>query len=190
MQAIASRGWGFVQRLARLFDVRVEEYMGRLNEMPLRRRERARDLGRGHVGEGNPVAARLVIKYGPDYTEPWFLATNLDAVPAQIVRLYQRRMWIETMFRDWRNKRWGFGMREIALSEPEWHDNLFTILAIAYIYLSICWTYIEHIGPAKTLKANTQRERAMTLLGIGIRLVRRRPPVPTNALKALRTLPS
>jgi hypothetical protein len=189
MNAAQRHGWSFVQRVAKSFGVSVEEYVGRLDEMRPRRRQRARDLGWGDIGEKDAVHARLVVHYAPGYDEPWYLVTNMDAVPSEIVRHYQRRMWIEAMFRDWKNKRWGFGMREINLSTPDRYDRLFVILALAYVFMTACGAYGEKTGLGNKLKANTVRERVMTLIRIGMQILRRKPPTRTQALNALQALP-
>lgn len=191
MQAIAARGWYFVQRLPRSFHVEVEGYVGGLFDMRFRRRTRARDYGWGSIGEAAHTPGRLVVQYSKDYDEPWYLSTNLKAtVPAEIVRYYQRRMWIEAMFRDWKNRQWGMGLDAVRLSSSKRHDRLFIVLALAYVFLCACGAYAEHIGLAQSLKANTRKDRVMTLLRNGIQLLARKPPTQKQALKALQALPT
>jgi len=191
MGEVAERGWYFVQRLPRSYHVEVEHYAGGLFDMRFRRRQRARDFGSGTIGETHPVQGRLVAQYSKDYDEPWYLATNLEETPpAEIVRYYQRRMWIEAMFRDWKNRQWGMGLDAVRLSAPERHDRLFIVLALAYIFLCACGAYAERTGLAQTLKANTRRDRVMTLLRIGLQLLMRKPPTSKQALRALQALPT
>lgn len=190
MKALAVRQWWFVQRIARTYSVDTEGYIGHVQDMRFRRRTRPRDYGWGHVGEEASLAARLVIQYGPDYDEPWFLVTNLQDVPAEVVRYYQRRMWIEAMFRDWKNKRWGLGLKDVRLSEAKRHDRLFLVLALAYIFLSACGAHAEKEGLGKALKANTVSTRVMTFLRMGIQLLMRQTCPTEKALKALAELPS
>ncbi len=63
------------------------------------------------------------------------------------------------------------------LSEPERHDRLFLILALAYYFLSACGAHAEQRGLAQDLKANTVRTRVMTLLRIGRQFLNRRPAI-------------
>ena len=66
--------------------------------------------------EWGPI--RLITVYDRDAKEPWYLVTNLsDQFPAQIVRLYKRRMWIEAAFRDLKNRNWGLGMDQARLTQ-------------------------------------------------------------------------
>jgi hypothetical protein len=191
LNAIERRGWYYVQRFPRQVIVEVEEYTGALHELRLRRGTRAKDFGCGTIGQERPRTARLVACYGTEAKEPWLLVTNLStALPIHIVRLYARRMWIEQMFRDWKNRQWGMGLDAVRLSQPERHDRLFLILALAYYFLSACGAYAERNGLAQDLKANTVTTRVMTLLRIGRQLLNRRRTIPNAALHALDWLPS
>jgi DDE family transposase len=67
--------------------------------------------------------------------ECWFLMTNLNGTAPQLCALYGRRMTIEQFFRDGKNKRNGWSLRDTQLSTPERLDRLLLILAIAYLLL-------------------------------------------------------
>jgi hypothetical protein len=159
--------------------------------MRFRRRQRPRDYGWGFIGEAAEVEGRLIVQYGPEYEEPWFLVTNMKgAIPSVVVRCYQRRMWIEAMFRDWKNRQWGMGLDAVRLSEPQRHDRLFLVLALAYTFLCACGAYAEKTGFAQALKANTRKDRVMTLLRTGILLLQSKKPRQRQALNALAALPT
>lgn len=191
LEAIESYGWFYVQRLSRNFNVDTEKYIGNLFDLRLRRRQRPRDYGWGFIGEDAEMEGRLVAQYSRDYEEPWFLATNMRHVPAVvIVRYYQRRMWIEAMFRDWKNQQWGMALDAVRLSEATRHDRLFLVIALAYVFMCACGAHAETTGLAQTLKANTRKDRVMTLLRTGVQLLARRPPTPRQAFRALAALPT
>ena len=191
MEGVDARGWFFVVRLSRNFNVDTEGYMGNLHEMRFRPRQRPRDYGWGFIGEQAEVEGRLVVQYSRGYAEPWFLATNLkDAFSTVIVRYYQRRMWIEAMFRDWKNRQWGMGLDAVRLSQADRHDRLFIVLALAYIFLCACGAFAEHTGLAQALKANTRKDRVMTLLRMGRQLLDRQLCKPKRAFQALKALPT
>ena len=63
----------------------------------------------GLISLENPTRLRLVTTWKKDTAEPWYLVTNLERIPQKITRLYLRRMWIEEMFRDLKNRNWGLG---------------------------------------------------------------------------------
>ena len=93
---------------------------------------------------------RLVVQYSQGYEGPWFPATNLkDALPTVVLRYDQRRIWIEPMFRDWKNRQWGMGLDAVRLCEAARHDRLFIVLALAYVFLCACGAVAEGIGLAQ-----------------------------------------
>ena len=99
--------------------------------------------------------------------EPWYLVTNLEQDPAaQVVRLYKRRMWIEAMFRDLKNRNWGLGMDQVQLTQAGRHDRHFLVLALAYVLLFAFGAAAETTGLREQLKANTVNERVLSLARI------------------------
>lgn len=165
---IQKRGWHFVQRLSHIHQVSVEKHMGTLKELGIRRGRRAHDWGWGTMDEQQFGPVRLVTIFERDSQEAWYLVTSLEfEVPAEIVRLYKRRMWTEAMFRDLKNRDWGLGLDHVRLSEPERHDRHFAIIALAYVLLCAFGAAAETFDIARRLKANTRAERVMNLARIG-----------------------
>lgn len=187
---IRSRGWHFVQRLSHIHQVNVDKHIGTLKELGIRRGWCARDWGWGTMDEQEFGPIRLVSVFERKFEEAWYLVTSLDVEsPAQIASLYKRRMWTEAMFRDLKNRDWGLGLDHVRLSAPEKHDRHFCILALAYILLSAFGALSEKIEIAKTLKANTRRERVMTLARIGNHFLQRYRCTIKQAFNALLLLP-
>jgi hypothetical protein len=168
LEGIQKRGWYFVQRLSHIHQVAVERHMGTLKELGIRRGWRARDWGWGTMDEQEFGPIRLVTVFERDAEEACYLVTNLEVdSPAQIVRLYKRRMWTEAMFRDLKNRDWGLGLDQVRLSEPQRHDRHFAILALAYVLLCAFGAAAETFDVARLLKANTRTDRVMNLARIG-----------------------
>ena len=187
---IRSKGWHFVQRLSQIHQVNVQNHIGSLKELGMRRGWRARDWGWGTMDEQEFGPIRLVSIFEKESEEAWYLVTSLDVeCPAEIVRLYKRRMWTEAMFRDLKNRDWGLGLDHVRLSGPEKHDRHFCIVALAYILLSAFGALAEKYEIAKTLKANTRRERVMNLARIGNHLLQNYRCSLKNAFTALLLLP-
>ncbi|MCP4642212.1 MAG: transposase [bacterium] len=139
-----------------------------MTELGIRRGHRPKDWGWGTMNEDEWGAVRLVSVYEREAKEPWYLATNLSAPhPAQIVRLYKRRMWIEAAFRDLKNRNWGMGMDLARLTKTGRLDRHFIILAVAYMLLFAFGAAAESAGLADQLKANTTSERVLSLARIG-----------------------
>ena len=72
--------------------------------------------------------------------EPWYLMTDLPTVSERwtarrLSDLYGRRMSIEQLFRDGKNKRDGWSLRDTGLTRPERLDRLILVLALAYLLL-------------------------------------------------------
>jgi hypothetical protein len=165
---ITNRGWHFVQRLACNHVVNVQEHIGLLSELGIRRGWRPRDWGWGTMNEDAWGPVRLVTVYDRKAKEPWYLVTNLpDPPPAEIVRRYKRRMWIEAAFRDLKNRNWGMGMDQVCLTKTSRLDRHFIILALAYMLLFAFGAVAESVGLAEQLKANTVAERVLSLARMG-----------------------
>jgi len=168
LSAIKKRGWYFVQRLACNHGVEVEGFTGLLSELGIRSGWTSRDWGWGTMNDQRWGPVRLVTVYNRDAKEPWYLVTNLPHhAPAEIVRLYKRRMWIEAAFRDLKNRNWGLGMDQVRLTKPARLDRHFIILALAYMLLMAFGAVAELQGLGDQLKANTVDERVLSLARIG-----------------------
>jgi hypothetical protein len=191
LQDIANRGWGFVQRLACNHSVDTEHYIGRLSELGIRRGWTSRDWGWGTMGEQQWGPLRLITVFDRDADEPWYLVTNLEyETPAQIVRLYKRRMWVEAGFRDLKNRNWGLGMDQVRLTKAARLDRHFLILALAYLLLYAFGAAAETTGLGDDLKANTVSERVLSLARIGNYFLQTSQlPIPC-AINAILDLPT
>jgi hypothetical protein len=188
---LRKRGWHFVQRLSHIHTVNVPTHIGSLKELGIRRGWRARDWGWGTIDEKEWGPIRLVTVFERDAQEAWYLVTDLDAeCPAEIVRLYKRRMWIEAMFRDLKNRDWGLGLDHVRLSEPERHDRHFIVLALAYAFLCAFGAAAETLNIARLFQANTSRERVLSLARIGNYFIQITQCPLDTALAALATLPT
>ncbi len=67
--------------------------------------------------------------------ECWFLMTDLQGSAQQLCALYAQRMTIEQLFRDSKNKRNGWSLRDTQITTADRLDRLILILAIAYLLL-------------------------------------------------------
>ena len=180
-------GLRFVQRL----DKGLTVYTGagsycKLSELAVERGEPARDWGMCTLGEKNPFSARLLTVWRADSEEPLYLVTNREDSPAQIVALYLQRMWIEAMFRDLKNRKWGLGMADVRLSEPGRHDRHFLVLFLAYFFQVAFGAVAEARGFGRLLKANTVACRVLSLATIGFLAMKKIRCSINTAIKHLR----
>ena len=165
---IQKRGWYFVQRLARNHYVEVEGHAGLLYELGTRKGSLPKDHGWGTLGEKQWGKIRLITAHDAQASEPWILVTNMEYTSAKdTCGLYERRMWIEAMFRDLKNRELGLGMDRVRLSSAQRFDCHFIILALAYLFLSAYGAVAEMVRFADQLKANTVNHRVLSLAKIG-----------------------
>ena len=135
------RGLHYVIRIQPKVQVTFNGQVCRLDQYPLRygRSERLDNvLYRQH----DPLPQHVVVRWKkglPEHRdEPWYLMTDLsgeDFTARRLSDLYGRRMSIEQLFRDGKNKRQGWALRDTGLKDPERLDRLILILALAYLLL-------------------------------------------------------
>jgi hypothetical protein len=115
--------------------IRHPSYKGLLHDYPVKKGMRRLLRGLEYRKE-EPVTLNLVIRWKPGLPakrdEPWFLMTDLEAAPVRLTDLYGRRMTIEELFRDDKNRRNGFAPRNTQLTKADRLDRLLLILALAY----------------------------------------------------------
>ncbi len=90
----------------------------------------------------------LVYHWAEGEEEPWRLVTNLSP-GFSVVRLYQRRMWIEQLFGDWQEER--FHLHQTRLYEPETLSRLILGLSLVYVWLVAVASYVAgaRLAPAR-----------------------------------------
>lgn len=187
--AVRKAGFHYVQRISSVFTVDTELFMGGVKEMNLRQGDRIRDWGYGTVGADEVIEGRVITAYDPKAKEPWYLVSDLDDAEAEeIVSIYRRRWWIETVFRDSKNRDWGMGLDMVNLKDFRRYERLFYIVALAFTLLSAHGALAEAEGVDKEAKANTRTTRVLNLLRIGIYYIKRRGQKMSDAVDALKIL--
>jgi len=188
---IQNRGWHFVQRISREIYVETEHFNGMLYELGIRRGRTPRDWGEGTMTHQHFGPIRLVTVYERESDKPWYVVTNLEGkTPRTLVNLYKRRMWIEAMFRDLKNSKWGLGMDHVRLTSEGRFDRHFLILSLAYIFLFAFGAAAERAGLGEELKANTVEERVLSLARIGNYFLQTAQLAISIAILALLELPT
>jgi hypothetical protein len=121
-------------------DVRVAHpaYSGRLDDYPVRR-GMWRVLTDAEYRSDGAVRLNVVIRWKrglpPGRDEPWFLMTDLPGNAVRLTDLYARRVAVEELFRDGKDGRYGFGLRQTQVKRPARLDRLILVLALALILL-------------------------------------------------------
>ena len=95
------------------------------------------------------LVQNVVVVWRKDKREPWYLMTDLDRSADELCRLYGKRMQIEELFRDYKNRRNGFSLRDTRIRSPENLSRALLILALGYILLlGIGLHAKEHYAPS------------------------------------------
>ncbi|HQU25370.1 MAG TPA: IS4 family transposase, partial [Acidiphilium sp.] len=110
-----------------------------------------------------------------------------DAVASAgtLIKQYSRRWTIEPSFRDVKDLRFGMGMAEIRIAEPERRDRLLLISAFAMALLTMLGTAGESLGMDRQLKSNTSKSRSHSLFRQGCMLYELIPNMPKHRVLPL-----
>ena len=127
-------GLGYVIRVTGNVTFFSERYHGQLYELHMKCGHR-RDLGFGQYCRSRPVTQRVLAYWGRNESAPWLLATDLTWGWKKIVAAFKQRMMIEELFRDEKNIRYGWGLRQLKLSSGQRLERMLLVLAFAYLFL-------------------------------------------------------
>jgi Transposase DDE domain len=131
-------GFSYVIRIQPNVHVNCASYQGKLLDYPVYKGicKLLKSVAyRSHHSVTQNIVIRWVRGLTTKRDECWFLMTDLCAGPAQISKLYGQRMTIEELFRDQKNKRNGWSLRDTKITRADRLDRLLLILAIAYLLL-------------------------------------------------------
>jgi hypothetical protein len=131
-------GFRYVIRITPDVWIEHHDFAGKLLDFPLRR-GMARLLKDVAYRKRRPVRQHVVIRWKTGLPEkrdePWFLMTDLDRSALALSNLYAKRMEVEELFRDEKNRRNGYALRNTQLTRADRIDRLLLILALAFILL-------------------------------------------------------
>jgi len=91
--------------------------------------------------------------------------TNLPATP-RTKALGKRRMWIETVFRDWQSG--GFHLEQTGIEDGERLVRLLLVLAIAYLWLISIGRWLVKRGYRRRIDDGSAREWHFSLFQLGV----------------------
>lgn len=129
----------YVVRIKPKVTVACKRYRGVLSHYPVFK-------GIGHVlhdvkyRKDARVTHHIVIRWRPGLPkkrdEPWYLMTNLEGRAEALCQLYGCRMQVEELFRDQKNRRNGWALRNTRIQYADRLDRFLLILALAYLLLA------------------------------------------------------
>ena len=118
------------------------------------------------------------LRVTPTGAKTWFYWYRLPTGKA-------RRWTIEPSFRDTKDLRFGMGMAEIRIADPERRDRLLLISAFAMALLTMLGAAGESLGMDRLLKSNTSKTRTHSLFRQGCMLYELIPNMPEHRLGPL-----
>jgi hypothetical protein len=194
---VARLGWDFLGRIRGTAKVRPESGGPALTKQELydRATPTARDLGGFRLyTSAKKVDARVVLvrsrrrpgrkAISASATEaakresgrdPWLLATSLgdDASAEAVVATYALRMKIEETFRDTKNHRFGWSLRDVRCSSVDRLTLLFLVSSLAFLGVILLGFLAEQRGLHRGYQANTAQRRVLSFFVLGAALLRR-----------------
>jgi len=149
--------------------VRADRYRGKLLDYPVKKGI-CRMLRHVEYRKQNPLVQNVIVRWKRGLPsrrdECWFLMTDLDQSPLRLSELYGKRMTVEELFRDDKNRRNGFALRNTQIQRADRIDRLLLILALAYILLvGIGLRAQQQYAPATWCSSNRQRQCSVFTIG-------------------------
>jgi hypothetical protein len=154
------------------------------------RRGRAYDYGVVEFIQEHCVKLRLVAIHDFDQADPWFLVTNLwDAPRKEIIRIYGFRFRVEEYFRDLKDLRGGFQLRDRKATEPARLARLLAVAAIAYLLVTAAGFFAEQDKMHRSLQVNSRKRRELALWRVGLIFLQRMQIAADQLIQAVHDMP-
>ena len=177
-------GIRYIIRLTGKVHFESDKHRGRLDAIMLKPGQK-RDLGFGAYRRHNPVSQRVLAYWGRGCGEPWFLGSDLEWGWRKLVGAFRRRMLIEELFRDEKNIRYGWGLRQLSLSTKDRLERMLLVLAFAYLFLLllglICAETMSSAHWAAAISHKKNGKQQLSAFSIG-RLMSGRVHIPIRLL--------
>jgi len=139
----------------------------------------------------HPWRRRLSSEHASTMTagkEPWLLATSLAHSAADVVRYYAARMQIEETFRDVKNHRFGWSLRDVRSSSRRRLEVLLLLCAVAMLAVTLIGLAVERCRLHRHYQANTVKKRVLSLFSLGVAFLRAPGRLVLDFRSRLRTL--
>jgi hypothetical protein len=153
-------GWDYVIRFRGRIKVEAPGFERRSANAWVPTNGRARLLREALVTNRSAPVAGVVCVKKRGMKDAWCLATSrTDLSGEEIVKLYGRRFTIEETFRDEKDDRFGLGLGEVRLGDPQRRDRMLLLLAFARVLLTLLGRAGEELGLDRQLRANTRHTK-------------------------------
>lgn len=163
-------------------------YRGLLSQYPVRKRM-AHVLRDVQYRADARVTHHIVIRWRADLPKrrdaPWYLMTDLDGRAEALCQLYGRRMSVEELFRDAKNRRNGLALRNTRIEKAERFDRFLLIVTLAYILL-VGLGLRAKLDHEPSAWCTNRRARECSVFTIGRALLHRTNYLPEDLLRMIR----
>lgn len=208
---VLSLGWNYVGRVRGTHKFFNGENWVSCTELHAKANKRAKCLGAIKLCKKQKIPAYLYLlkekrktaksrkKYNKKYgkkgelnyrksaIDPWILASSLPGTSPikikRVIEIYKSRMQIEEGFRDLKNSKYGFGLRNAHSRSVK---RVTVLLFIAMLAALIAWLFgnvAERNGWDKFFRVNTiKSRRVLSLVFLGCRIIKRNYSVPESML--------
>ena len=190
---LADRGFGDASFFDHLLDISGVDFVIRFkanymlehNEETAKAAEwvysngRIRLLQNARLTGDNKGPYTVVLYKARGMKEPWCLASSLKTNNGrELVDLYAKRFECEEAFRDFKDRRYGLGLRFTSISNPQRRERMLLIASIAYFFLTLAGMASEKLGIDRIIKANTEKKRTHSLFRQGREVLTGALPYP------------
>jgi hypothetical protein len=160
---LADHEWHFVIRQPGPTEIRRgHESWQPLRDLPLREGE-TRVIGWVWVAKTNPFGqAWLVLHWAKGEAAPWYLVADQPGAK-ELLRAYQRRMWVEEMFGDMKGH--GFDLAATHLRRATRIERLLLGVCIAFVWLLTLGSWLVKRGYRHLLDPKSRRDKSYFRLG-------------------------
>jgi hypothetical protein len=106
----------------------------------------------------------VIVTWNDDEQAPMYLVTNF-ALSQEALYWYDRRFWIEPMFRD--DKSFGFNLQTSHLRDPVRMERLLLIVSLAYLWIVFLGSLALFCGAIRFFDRADRRDRSVFAYGLG-----------------------
>lgn len=129
---------------------------------------RAKTIRNARLTRKGLEVSTIVCVHDKKMKDAWCLASNkAGAASKDLVKYYSRRWSIEAAFRDLKDPRFGLGLGEVHISQPERRDRILMLRAFSVVLMTLMGAAGEDVGIDRHLKANTTSRRTLSLIRQG-----------------------
>jgi len=150
--------------------------------------QQRRDATPSFPGQPSPNRRRQIAHGGiqANGTTPKALAARFSVIRRKLSIYQRQRQWhIEPSFRDTKDLRFGMGMSELRIDDPQRRDRLLLLNAFAILLLTLLGAAGESLGMDRQLRTSTAKRRVHSLFRQGCLLYELIPNMPEPRLRPL-----